>query len=149
MIRYSLRCENEHEFDSWFQSVAASDALLQAGRVECPNCGSSNIDKGLMAPNVAKRGDLEGGAAQPTAMMTGADPDRARFERAVRKIKAEVERNSDYVGDKFATEARRMHLGDAPVRSIHGEARPEEARSLIEDGVPVLPLPFIPTKKTN
>ncbi len=142
MIRFALRCGNGHGFESWFQSNDAFDGLKRDGLVTCPSCSSVEVDKDLMSPKVTPARKAAAAPAQP---MTNA-PEVAD---AIKALKAHVEKNSDYVGTRFAEEARAMHLGDKPSRSIHGEARPEEARKLIEDGVPALPLPFIPRQKTN
>lgn len=163
MIRYSLKCAKEHSFDSWFQSAAAFDALAAAGHVTCPNCGSAQIVKTLMAPAVAparksSTAALEGGGTthnsdktdspKPTLTNPLSTPSNPQ-EQALKALRAEVEANSDYVGKSFAAEARKMHEGTAPSRAIHGEARLEEAKKLIEDGVPVMPLPFLPPRKLN
>ncbi len=142
MIRYTLKCPEGHRFDSWFQNATAFDALLAAGQVSCPDCGTTSVDKCLMTPDVrpARR------AAAPRPELDAAQTDR---ESAIAALKRKVERESEYVGLEFATEARAMHEGETPERPIYGEAKPEEAISLIEDGVPVLPLPFRPTRKTN
>ena len=148
MIRYDLKCAHGHRFDSWFQSADAFDSLVSAGMVSCAVCGSTDVSKSLMAPQVrparaaAKAKDApveERPLSQPTSPQ----------EQALAQLKAHVEKNSDYVGMNFAAEARKMHDGTAPEREIHGEAKPEEARKLIEDGEPVAPLPFLPTRKTN
>ncbi len=145
MIRYTLKCEADHVFDSWFQSAEAFERLQGAGQVSCAICGSARVDKTLMAPSVvAPRGE----AAAPETGRVLATP-HSEIEAAVAKLRAHVEANSAYVGDDFATQARAMHEGELPERAIHGEARPEEARALIDDGVPVLPLPFLTPRKTN
>lgn len=135
MIRYTLKCAKGHDFDGWFASAAAFDKLHAAGMVACTLCGATDVEKALMAPAV--RAD-ERPLSQP-------DP-RAEALAALRRA---VEENSDYVGMNFAAEARAIHDGTAPERSIYGEARPEEARALIEDGIPVAPLPFAGPRKTN
>jgi hypothetical protein len=137
MIRYALRCDSDHGFESWFGSAAAYDRLRDAGHVTCPDCGSCRVDKALMAPSVAPSRTQSPAASQ--------DP----REAALAELRRRVEENSEYVGLEFAAEARRIHDGEAPERSIYGEARPEEARRLIEDGVPVAPLPFIPKARAN
>lgn len=137
MIRYALSCKDGHAFESWFKSASAYDALAGAGHVACPVCGSTEVTKALMAPAVA--------TAAPAALSEPANP----MEEAMRALRRQVEENSEYVGMNFATEARRMHAGDAPERAIYGEARPDEAKRLIEDGVPVAPLPFFPARKAN
>ncbi len=150
MIRFALKCANGHCFESWFASSGTFSELVSAGHVTCPECDSADVSKDLMAPQVrASRSKAVANEAQdetPRPMAAGPDPEIAD---AVRKLKAHVEENSDYVGDRFVKEARAMHDGTAPHRSIHGEARSDEARKLIEDGVPALPLPFIPRQRTN
>ncbi|NRB00403.1 MAG: DUF1178 family protein [Rhodobacteraceae bacterium] len=144
MIRYSLKCEHDHSFESWFQSAEAFDTLLKTGMVVCPECQSTAVTKTLMAPQVQaarKKADA------PTGPLS-APPEDPRAA-AIEEIRAHVEANSDYVGMKFADEARAMHDGDVPNRAIYGEAKPEEAKKLLEDGVPVAPLPFVPRNKTN
>ncbi len=135
MIRYSLKCTDQHAFDSWFQSATAFDTLLAAGQVECPACGSIKVEKMLMAPNLAQ-----------TAPLSAPQND---MEKAVAELRRKVEENADYVGVNFVAEARMMHEGLLPERSIYGEARPEEAIKLLADGIPVAPLPFVPARKTN
>jgi hypothetical protein len=147
MIRYALRCDNAHAFDSWFQSAAGYDQLVAGGQVACPECGSKGVAKGLMAPSVAAEAGPRGDRIEvpvPT-LSTPAGP----REVALAELRRKIEEKSEYVGMNFATEARRIHDGDAPERSIYGEARPDEARKLIEDGVPVAPLPFMPVGKVN
>lgn len=139
MIRYSLKCDAGHGFESWFASAAAFDHLADAGKLACPACGTYKVAKELMAPVV-----------RPTR---GARPDlttpQTEAEIALAAMRRQVEENSDYVGMNFVTEARRIHAGDAPERAIYGEARMDEARALIEDGVPVAPLPFMAARRTN
>jgi hypothetical protein len=145
MIHYTLRCDQSHDFDSWFQSSAAFDALRKAGHVSCPVCGSGAVDKQLMAPAV--RPAKAAANAAPVPSLTA--PPVSEQEQALAALRAQVEAHSDYVGMNFAAEARKMHEGTAPARAIYGEARPDEARKLIEDGVPVAPLPFVPRRKAN
>ncbi|MCI2398894.1 DUF1178 family protein [Aliiroseovarius subalbicans] len=148
MIRYALKCDQDHSFESWFQDAQAFDDLKAAGHVTCPSCGSASVEKSLMAPRVRP---ARTAAKVPDAPAPGAPalPATTDNERAIAEMKAKVEAESDYVGMQFAREARAMHLGDSPERAIYGEAKPEEAKQLIEDGVPVLPLPFTPSRKTN
>lgn len=152
MIRYSLSCTAGHSFDSWFADAAAYQALAAAGQLACPVCGSTGVEKGLMAPAVRPARKAAVAPAGDGAAASGprglAEPASAA-EAALAALRRHVEANSDYVGPDFATEARRIHEGEAPERAIHGEARPEEARRLIEDGIPVAPLPFLPARKTN
>lgn len=140
MISYSLKCDNDHTFDSWFASADAFDKLSGADMVTCNICGSTKVQKAIMAPRVST-----GKAAETTPLMAPDD----HTARAIQEMRKKIEANSDYVGKNFAAEARKIHLGDAPERSIYGEAKPEEAKSLIEDGINVVPLPFMPNRKTN
>lgn len=150
MIRFALKCDNGHGFESWFASSEKFTELVSAGHVTCPECDSASVSKELMAPPVraSRKRALKEAAKDETSrsMAVETDPEIAD---TIRKLKAHVEENSDYVGDRFVKEARAMHEGEMPQRSIHGEARSDEARKLIEDGVPALPLPFIPRQKTN
>ena len=146
MIRFALECSHGHGFESWFRSNAAFDKLCAAGQVTCPVCDDSSVRKALMAPSVAKGQGRAAVADEAPAPMASANPE---LEAKLRALREHVEANSSYVGKDFATQARQMHLGERPEAPIHGEARPEEARALIEEGVPVAPLPFLPTRKTN
>lgn len=141
MIQYALKCEDGHAFESWFKSAAAFDTLASSGHLSCAVCGSDRVSKAVMAPRVVSR---SGEQAAPALKEPG-DGTQAALEDFRRK----VEENSDYVGDRFAAEARAMHLGERPERSIYGEARLDQARELIEDGVPLMPLPFTPKKKLS
>ncbi len=143
MIRYTLNCADGHGFESWFQSAEAFDRLHAAGHVACAVCGSEKVTKTLMAPSVRPARK----AAKPEAPSLTKPANK--MEEAVAQMRRQIEANSDYVGLNFAAEARAMHEGDAPERSIYGEARIEEAKSLIEDGIPVAPLPFLPARKAN
>ncbi len=145
MIRYSLICPKDHAFDSWFQSASAYDALRGAGHVACPICGDGAIEKSLMAPNVRPARHAGAGANAKSALT---QPQNA-MESAFAEMRKQVEDNSEYVGLNFVTEVRRMHEGTIDERAIYGEAKADEARALIDDGVPVAPLPFMPTRKTN
>ena len=140
MIRFSLKCSHDHSFESWFQSSEAYENLAAAGMLSCIDCGDSRIVKSLMTPKLSStKIKSETSLAAP----------KGDKEKALAKLKAEVEKNSDYVGMNFVSEARAMHDGEQPARSIYGEARPEEAKALIEDGIRVAPLPFMPKRQTN
>lgn len=151
MIRYALKCDGDHRFESWFKSATAFETLISSQMVTCPHCGSDQVEKTLMTPGV-RSSDKKAAVPEETAppsenVMTNAhDP---KLVEAMKTLRDHVEKNSDYVGNKFAEEARAMHDGDAPHRPIYGEAKAEDAKKLIEDGVPALPLPFIPRQKTN
>ncbi len=134
MIRFHLKCDQDHAFESWFQSNEAYDKLVTSGMVSCTACGSTKVSKSIMAPAVSTSRTVT--APKPT-------------EAAIAALREKVESTSDYVGKSFAKEARDMHDGLAPERAIYGEANLQEAKKLVEDGVPVVPLPFMPKKKTN
>ena len=138
MIRYTLICDQDHRFESWFQSSSAFDALAAANHLACAVCGSANVTRAMMAPPVPSKSNK---ADLKTPL--------SHAEAALAKMRADVEANSDDVGLSFAQEARKMHDGDVPERAIHGTANLDEAKKLIEDGVPVAPLPFMPKRKTN
>ena len=144
MIQFSLRCSNDHRFDSWFQSSEAYDKLERAGMVSCAICGVTSVSKAVMAPRLRPARDDTPPAPRPATAAAQPTP-----EQALAALKQHIEAHSDYVGQDFAREARAIHDGTAPDRAIYGEARPEDARRLIEDGVPIAPLPFIPRRKTN
>ena len=143
MIRYTLKCGQGHGFESWFQSADAFDGLSSRGLIECPECGTRKVEKSLMAPKV------QGTKKAKPAVPTTAQDDEKNRDLAIAELRKQVEENSEYVGMNFATEARAIHTGEAPERAIFGEARPAEAKALIEEGVPVAPLPFAPKRKMN
>ncbi|MFU1477343.1 DUF1178 family protein [Roseovarius sp. C7] len=147
MIKFTLKCEQDHRFESWFQSADAFDRLQKAGHVACAICGSDKVDKALMTPRVQEARRKPGALGRGDETASEQSPDVTA--QALAALRKHVEANSDYVGGKFAQEARDMHDGLVPHRAIHGEARPDEARKLIEDGVPVTPLPFTPGRKAN
>ena len=148
MIRYALKCENAHAFDSWFASAEAFEKLQSTGMVACPVCGSVTIEKAMMAPGVATSKKKAVVPAETPSQKDLSAP-ASEMEAELAKLRKHVEENSEYVGLSFATEARKMHDGEIPHRAIYGEARPKDAKELIEDGVKVAPLPFIPQRKTN
>ena len=141
MIRYDLRCDNGDEFEAWFGSIADYDKQAEAGLVECPHCGSTHVEKAPMAPAVRTSRKAEARKERAVAMAMAA------------KVREHIKENFDYVGDKFADEARKMHAGETEERAIWGETTPEEAKALEEEGVPASPLPPVlaPTvsKKLN
>ncbi|SHF00550.1 hypothetical protein SAMN05444273_103410 [Litoreibacter ascidiaceicola] len=137
MIRYALTCAKDHCFDSWFQSADAFDKLLSSGMITCAICGTDEVKKSIMAPRVRTSEDKPLSAPASPA------------EQALKGLRAKVEANSEHVGSNFAKEARAMHNGTAPERSIYGEAKLKDAKALIDDGIPVVPLPFGPNRKSN
>lgn len=153
MIRYTLQCVQGHQFESWFPSSESYEKQRSLSFISCPDCGSTMVDKAIMAPSVARtdRGaarsapETEAPAAPsppaPVAMMTEGEQ---QFRRMLRELKEHVARTADYVGDEFADLARKMHEGEVEHRSIYGEATPEEVKALREDEVEVYPLPVLP-----
>lgn len=141
MIRYALACDNEHEFEGWFGSSSDFDDQQGRGLVRCPVCHSAGVRKQIMAPAIAgtKRTTLREDSPKPQAMMM----------EAMGRLRRHVEENFDDVGDAFASEARAIHEGRSEDRGIYGQASPKEVRELIEDGVPIAPLPPEPPKKAD
>jgi len=131
MIRYALTCEHDHPFEAWFASSADYDVQVERGLVECPLCASTKVAKQIMAPAVAGTKRTSGPSPQEQAVMM----------EALGKARRHIEENFDYVGDAFAREARDIHDGLAPERAIYGEAKPADVKALVEDGVPVAPIP--------
>ncbi len=146
MIRYALICDEDHAFDSWFQSADAFDALQKAGHISCAVCGSGEVRKSVMAPRIGKASDTKTDVAtRDRPLSAPASP----VEQAMTALREKVEASSEDVGKNFAAEARKIHNGEAPERAIRGEAKLQDARALIEDGVPVTPLPFMAKGKSN
>lgn len=137
MIQYSLICDNAHKFEAWFKSSAAFDEQLAGGDVACPVCMSATVEKAMMAPavNRANSGKLS---------LSAGHPEHAKLREALRALRQKVTSEADYVGDKFADEARKIHFKEADPRGIYGEATREEVTSLVEDGVDFMPLPGLP-----
>jgi hypothetical protein len=158
MIRYSLRCERGHAFESWFQSSSVYESQEKRKLVNCPACGSTKVERAIMAPQiVSKRGrDIAAPTSAPApaaapATDVAAQPSTPLLMAQERELRAKLKelrdhivKNADNVGERFPNEARKMHYGDIEHRPIYGEASPDEARSLIEEGVEVSPLPVLP-----
>ena len=156
MIKYALVCEHEHPFEGWFGSSADYEDQQASGLVECPTCASHAVRKQIMAPAVA-RTDLDRAPAPadetaagvpavveaPAPMVMMTERERA-FRALLRAVREHVEATAENVGPRFADEARKMHEGLSAFRAIYGEATPEEARALAEDGIEALPLPILP-----
>ncbi|MFN3585764.1 DUF1178 family protein [Phenylobacterium sp.] len=141
MIKYALTCDHEHAFEGWFGSSADYDDQHARGLLECPVCASKAVRKQIMAPAVA--------GTRKTVQDERAGPPQAMMMEALSRIRRHVEENFDDVGDAFAKEARAIHEGRSEERGIYGQATPKEVRELLEDGVPVAPLPPEPPKKTQ
>lgn len=139
MIKYALACADGHAFDSWFPDSAAYEKQRKRGFVACPECGSTRVDKAIMAPAVVG-GERAAVEAAPEIVV---DDRRARAREFFRRVRREIEANTDDVGARFPQVARAIHLGEEPERGIRGRASPAEARSLVEDGIGVLPMPML------
>ena len=159
MIKYALRCEQNHEFEGWFRNSDDCEEQTRAGHLECPICGSSAVSKSLMAPrvsgtrsqNLPQQQDTSTSAAQvPAPIVTEGgdvdlkDIDPKKVQDMLRAYRKHVVDNSDYVGDQFAEEARKMHFKESETRGIYGEATVDEVKSLADDGIDCLPLPVLP-----
>ena len=140
MIVFDLKCPADHVFEIWFGSSGDYEDQKARGLVACPYCGDTGVEKAVMAPRVAAKGNQAPAAAQPVALPK---PEEMKQMLAVL---AEAQRKmlsgSTYVGSRFADEARAIHHGEKDDRPIHGKASVEETKSLIEEGVPIAPLPF-------
>lgn len=147
MIRYALCCAKGHEFEAWFANSTAYDKQRAKGAVKCPECATSRVEKALMAPRISKG---TGAAAQAEADKSSLIPDErasrlpAEARAALRKLREEILAKSDYVGPRFAEEARKIHYEETESRNVWGEASAEDARELLEEGISILPLPKLP-----
>ena len=156
MIHYNLRCERGHGFESWFQSSAAYESQEKRKLVNCPVCGSAKVERAIMAPRiVGKKGrskaetepvaaapaDTAAPASTPTPLLMAQERE---LRAKLKELRDHIVKNADNVGERFPNEARKMHYGDIEHRPIYGEASPDEARALIEEGVEVSPLPVLP-----
>ncbi|HEY8594618.1 MAG TPA: DUF1178 family protein [Devosiaceae bacterium] len=137
MIQYTLICENEHNFDAWFRNADAFDEQVKTGDVCCPVCASASVNKAMMAPAVSRA------SSEKVALSIG-HPEQAQFRAALKALRQKVTSEADYVGDKFAEEARKIHYQESDPRGIYGEATREEAAALIEEGIDFMPLPSVP-----
>ncbi len=146
MIRYALVCEAGHEFESWFPSSESYDDQVARGLVACPVCDTPKVGKALMAPRLARTDRAPAPVAPPAqdaAVPMISEPER-QMRAMLQAFRAHVIANSEAVGPRFAEEARKIHYGESEERSIHGQASPEEARALIEEGISVAALPPVP-----
>lgn len=171
MIRYALNCDQGHSFESWFANSGAYDKQAKRGLVTCPVCGSAKVEKAIMAPNLAPSPSLSGAAEPrppahppttpappslqqtapmppapktPVAMMSAAERE---LRHKLKELRDHITKNAHYVGPRFPEEARKIHYGEAEHRSIFGEASPEDAKQLHEEGIEFHPLPILPDDK--
>lgn len=156
MIYYQLRCTQGHEFDGWFKDSAGFERQAKRGLIECPSCGDVKVERALMAPHVPskRRGarpaeitpettpETARPAPQTTPVAGGRMPDHVRV--MLQRLRAEVEKNCDYVGPQFADEARKIHRGESDRRGIYGETTPEQAEALSEEGIEISAIPWLP-----
>ena len=152
MIRYTLRCDRGHAFESWFQTSSAYDSQVKRKLVTCPACGSAKVEKAIMAPQIVSKKARDSAVPAPASPADVTIPSSTPLMMAqerelrakLRELRDHIVKNADNVGERFPNEARKMHYGDIEHRPIYGEASPDEARSLIEEGVEVSPLPVLP-----
>jgi hypothetical protein len=152
MIRYNLRCDRGHAFESWFQSSQAYETQEKRRLVNCPSCGSAKVERAIMAPQIVSKKSRDRSVTTPAAATEATTPastplmmaQERELRAKLRELRDHIVKNADNVGERFPNEARKMHYGDIEHRPIYGEASPEEARALIEEGVEVSPLPVLP-----
>jgi hypothetical protein len=156
MIRYALVCARGHSFESWFQSSAAYDKQARQKLVACPVCGSPKVEKEIMSPRIASArrraeapapaspGNTPSDQASATAPVAMVSPQEHELRKKLKELREHLTKNADYVGPKFPEVARKMHYGEVDHRSIYGEASPDEAKKLHEEGVEFHPLPVLP-----
>ena len=160
MMRYSLACERKHEFEIWFKNSADYDKQSKRGLVSCPLCGSTKVEKMLMAPSLgrgAKKGrseiavpaempaaDAPAAAPESKAPVAMMSPQEREFRSKLKELREHLTKNAENVGGKFPEEARKMHYGETEHRSIFGEASPKEAKELADEGIEFQPLPILP-----
>ena len=137
VIEYALMCSNGHRFDAWFGSARAYDEQRARGDVACPVCASGDVDKAVMAPALTR-------SRSDTVPLSSGHPDADRLRAAIKALRDKVTSEADYVGDRFAEEARKIHFKETDPRGIYGEATRDEVAGLVEDGIEFLPLPTLP-----
>ena len=150
MIRYALTCDKRHGFESWFKSSTAYDNQVARGLLVCPVCGSAKVEKAMMAPTVARherRPAPRPAAAEDKSPVALISEHERELRSKLKELRDHLIKNADYVGPQFADEARKMHYGEIEHRSIYGEASPEEATSLLDDGIEFHPLPHLPNER--
>jgi hypothetical protein len=162
MIRYSLICERKHDFEIWFKNSADYDKQSKRGLVTCPACGSATVEKAIMAPALGRAGKKGASAvppeaatpqpdvpaaAEPKAPVAMISPQEREFRAKLKELRDHLTKNAENVGGKFPEEARKMHYGEIEHRSIYGEASPQEAKDLLDEGVEFHPLPVLPDER--
>jgi hypothetical protein len=153
MIHYQLRCGQDHSFDGWFKDSATFEKQAKRGLIECPECGGSDVERALMAPAVSTREAVPAPVAPREPKAEVLPPERpvaasgrlpAQVLATLQRLRAEVEKSCDYVGDAFADEARKIHRGESEHRAIYGETTPDQAESLVDEGIEIAAIPWVP-----
>jgi len=162
MIHYNLRCKKGHAFESWFQSSSAYESQEKRKLVSCPTCGSTDVERAIMAPQIVSKKGRETAPAEPLPVPATSVPassaevippssptpllmtQERELRAKLKELRDHIVKNADNVGERFPNEARKMHYGDIEHRPIYGEASPDEAKALIDEGVEVMPLPTLP-----
>ena len=154
MIRYTLVCDHRHSFESWFADSAAYDKQRKRKLVTCPQCGSAKVEKAIMAPQLASTKNRRAAAPEaatapqpdktPVAMLS---PQEKEIRQKLKELRDHLTQNAEHVGPKFSEEARKMHYGESEHRSIYGEASPDDAKKLAEEGIEFHPLPVLPDER--
>ena len=156
MIHYSLHCEHGHDFESWFASSSAYDKQIKRKLVTCPVCGTAKVEKAIMAPRLARTDKARSpapeevsptpapAAPEPKAPVAMISPQEREFRQKLKALRDHLTQNAEHVGARFPEEARKMHYGEIEHRSIYGEASPDEAAALHEEGIEFHPLPVLP-----
>jgi hypothetical protein len=161
VIHYSLVCHKGHDFESWFANSAAYDKQAKRGLITCPLCGSAKVEKAIMAPRLARKDKStsiiapvedtapasEPAAPEPATPVALVSPQEREFRAKLKELREHLTANSDNVGKKFPEEARKMHYGEIEHRSIYGEATPQDAKELHEEGIAFHPLPVLPDER--
>ena len=164
MIRYNLVCAKGHEFESWFANSAAYDKQARRGLLECPNCGSTKVEKALMTPRLARTRKSEVAIPAPPEAVTAPEPatpatpepaapvamispQERELRTKLKELRDHLVANSENVGQRFPEEARKMHYGEKKHRSIYGSASPDDAKALHEEGIEFAPLPVLPDER--
>jgi hypothetical protein len=148
VIRYALCCEAGHTFESWFNNSTAFDRQAARGLVTCPLCGSAKVEKAIMAPSLTGGREVPAPAAEPEKTPVAiVSKEEVELRKKLKELRDHIVKSADYVGEKFPEEARRMHYGEIEHRSIYGEASPEAAKSLVDEGIEFHPLPRLPDER--
>jgi hypothetical protein len=149
VIHYSLLCENRHAFEAWFKSAAAYDDQVRMGIVSCPICSTHKVVKSIMAPAVSRSGEEARATPEPRTAsekmsFSAGHPQQAQLRAALKQLRDKVTTEADYVGDQFASEARKIHFHETEPHGIYGEATRDEVAGMVEDGIEFMPLPQLP-----